>query len=118
MYVEKLTLEVQSMRRGLTPLKPPTARGTSGIVHSFSFMAADKGMSYCFDIYDEVTEIEVLKSFIKKIDTGYSVSLVSGSKVSSMGRTLAEEYGMAIVTPGEIPSFFRSQVLTNGLKLN
>jgi hypothetical protein len=113
LYSEKLTLEIQSLRRGLTPRKPPTARGTSGIVHLFSFIAADELMTYCFDIYDEVTEIEVLKSYIKKIDTGYAVSLVTGGRVGPLGKSLAKEYGMAVVSPNEIPEFLRSKVLTS-----
>ena len=117
MYAEKLTLEVQSLRRGLTPRKPSTARGPSGIVHSFSFVASDEQSTYCFDIYDEVTEIEVLKSYIKKIDTGYPLNLVVGGRVSPLASSLAKEYGMAVVRPNEIPEFFRSKVLT-GVKTN
>ena len=81
-------------------------------------MAADERTTYCFDIYDEVTEIEVLKSYIKKIDTGYAVSLVSGGRVGPLGSSLAKEYGMAVVAPNEIPEFFQHKVLTSGLKTN
>jgi hypothetical protein len=87
-------------------------------MHSFSFMAADEHTTYCFDVYDEVTEIEVLKSYIKKIDTGYAVSLVSGGRVGPLGSSLAKEYGMAVVAPNEIPEFFQSMVLISGAKTN
>jgi hypothetical protein len=107
MFTEKLGLEVQAANRGLTPVRPATTKGTSGIVHSFSFVARGGGVTYCFDIYDNVTEIEVLKTYIKKLDTGYVVNLVSTTgRVSRLGIALAREYGMAILASGETPAFF------------
>ena len=111
-FVEKLSLEIQAVNRGLTPVKPAATMGSSGVVHYFSFVAEGSGTTYCFDIYDDVTEIEVLKTYIKKFDTGHTVSLVcTTGKVSSLGIALAREYGLPILAAGEIPVFFDTQLI-------
>jgi hypothetical protein len=49
----------------------------------------------------------VLKTYIKKVDTGYAVNLVSTTgRVSRLGIVLAREYGMSILASGETPAFF------------
>jgi hypothetical protein len=120
MFTEKLGLEIQAANRGLAPVKPAATRGASGIVHSFSFVAQGGGVTYCFDIYDDVTEVEVLKTYIKKVDTGYAVNLVSTTgRVSRLGIVLAREYGMAILASGETPAFFDVMLIASQFeKLN
>ena len=114
MYAEKLTLEVEAAKLGWKVVKPPRVKGTSGVEHSFTFLATSGNISYAFDVYDQVTEIEVLKSYARKFDTGSIVNLVSeGGTSSSEAQSLAKEYGMKILRPEEIRPFFRSALVEN-----
>ena len=114
MYAEKLTLEVEAAKLGWKVVKPPRVRGTSGVEHSFTFLAMSGNLSYAFDVYDQVTEIEVLKSYARKFDTGSIVNLVSeGGTSSPQAQSLAKEYGMKILRPEEIRPFIRSALVSN-----
>jgi len=114
LYAERLTLEVEAARLGWTVVKPPRVRGTSGVEHSFSFLATSGSIRYAFDVYDEVTEVEVLKSYSRKFDTGAIVNLVSSrGTISPEAQNLAKEYGMKILRSDEIAPFFRSALISN-----
>ena len=114
MYAERLTLEVEAARLGWTVVKPPRVRGTSGVEHSFSFLATSGNIRYAFDVYDQVTEVEVLKSYSRKFDTGAIVNLVSSrGTISPEAQSLAKEYGMKILRPDEVAPFFRSALISN-----
>jgi len=107
MYTEKLLLEVQATRLGWSSVKPSSVRGRSGTQHQFSYLASSGDLLYGFDVCDEVSEVEVLRSYIKGYDTGVSVYLVSREgKTNPVAKQLLREYGMRVLTEADIVSFF------------
>ena len=88
-------------------IKPARCVGTSGVEHKFSFLAGKKGRVCAVDLYKEVGQVEVLKTFLKEMDTSADVVLVCLSgRPSAAGTELAKEYGLKIVGPGEIGKLF------------
>jgi hypothetical protein len=119
LYAEKLELEVEAANLGWKVVKPPRVRGNSGVEHSFSFLATSGNINYAFDVYEEVTDLEVLKSYVRKFDTGSIVNLVSRKgTASSEAQSLAKDYGMKILRPDEISPFFRSALISNSSDQN
>lgn len=110
MEFEKLAVEVSAVRAGLVEIKPPTLSGRSGVQHRFSLLFSDGAKTYAFDFYERVTELQVIRSFAKKFDTGAFVGIVclSGSTTDGAG-ALAGSYGMRVVGPEEIESFLTEQ---------
>jgi hypothetical protein len=114
LFAERLTLEVEASKLGWYTVKPPRIVGNSGIEHSFSFVATSGHVKYAFDVYDQVTELEVLKTYARKFDTGSIVNLVSAKgTATSEAQNLAKEYGMKILRPEEVSPFFRSALIQN-----
>lgn len=110
MYFEKLALEIGATAAGWEVIKPATCVGTSGIEHRFAFLASDSGHQYGFDLYPEIGEIEVLRTFIKEMDTGISGVLVCLSgRPSERAREVAAELGVRILSPAVISGFFKSE---------
>jgi hypothetical protein len=110
MYFEKLALEVNATSAGWEVIEPARCVGTSGVGHKFTFLASDSGQKYGFDLYTEVGEVEVLRTFIKEMDTGVSAVLVCMSGRPSMkAGELAAELGVMILNPGGIGEFFKSK---------
>ena len=107
MEPERLYLQVNATSVGWSEVRPAVLRGHSGIDHHFAFLA-QKDQAVCsFDIYDRVTEIEVLRTFTKKIDTGVPVTIVSISGWSEQtAQNLARSYGIEIIGTNDIPKFF------------
>ncbi len=112
MDFETLGLEVEAANAGLGVLKPPALRGRSGIDHRFSFIASDGLRVFAFDFYQEVRDVEVLRTYIKKYDTSASVQIVClGKKPSDKALILAAEYGLGILEPEEMKGFFKHLVI-------
>jgi hypothetical protein len=112
LYVEKLQLEIKASGLGWKPVKPPVLRGNSGVDHIFSFVASSGETKYAFDIYDKVTPVEVISSYVKMYDTDIEVNLVCPKGViEDDARTLAKQYGMDIVTASEIGRLFESSLM-------
>ena len=112
MEAEKLALEVQVARVGWKATSPPRLTGRSGVVHAFSFLAWDGKTYFAFDIYNRVTPIEVLNTYVKSMDTGAQPALICiDEDVTEEARTLAKEYGMKIIPASGIPKHFDSIVL-------
>ncbi|MGD1054676.1 MAG: hypothetical protein ABR867_01150 [Nitrososphaerales archaeon] len=110
MYFEKLALEINATTAGWEVIKPERCVGTSGVEHRFTFLASDSGHMYGFDLYPEIGEIEVLRTFIKEMDTGVSGVLVCLSgKPSESAKNVAAELGVRICSPAEIGGFFKSE---------
>ena len=111
MSVEKLLLEVGSKKAGLDVIKPPALRGASGVEHKFSFLC--RGSSkVAVDIYEDITEIEVIKTFVKRVDTGAQAHLVwTGERCTASARDLAAEYGMQIMREQDLSGFFEGLVM-------
>lgn len=111
MYYEKLALEVGATVAGLNVLKPPVIRGESGIDQRFTFVASDGGNMYAFDVYNEVGEVEVLRTYIKKMDTGASAFVVCLSgRPDAKGKELARNYGIDVLSPMDVGDFFSSRI--------
>ena len=112
MYVEKLQLEIKASGLGWKALKPPVIKGNSGVDHIFSFVAESGETKYAFDIYDKITPVEVISSYVKMYDTDSLVNLVcpKGS-IEDDARALAKQYGMDIVTAAEIGKLFETNLL-------
>ena len=111
MYYEKLALEVNSKIAGLEAVNPPVLKGSSGVEHRFLFLAKDDGKYYGFDICQQAGEVEVLRAYIKKIDTGAETFVISlsGRPNPEVAR-LASEYEVPILNPGEIGNFFSNRI--------
>lgn len=108
MKFEGLALEVAAKNAGLLVVKPAVLHGKSGVDHKFDGLVSDGPRFYAFDFYESVTEMDVLRTYIKKYDTGASTSLVCVSgKVTPDARTLASEYGMEVLGPEELGPFFQ-----------
>jgi len=109
-YFEVLALEIYATREGFEVIKPPRTMGTSGVEHRFSFLASKGGRLCGFDLCQEVGRFEVLRAFLKEIDTGASVTLIClKGRPSEEGQRLAEEYGFRILTPADSGSFFEPE---------
>jgi len=104
---EKLALEVSAIRAGLTPVSPHVLQGDSGVEHRFDLLFSDGNRNYGFDFYEKVTEIEVLRSYAKMLDTRMSVNIVCpGPVVTESARELASFYDIEILSPANAESFF------------
>jgi hypothetical protein len=107
MEYEKLALEVGAIKAGLTPIAPPIVQGDSGVSHRFTLLFSVGNRLYGFDFYEEVTEIEVVRSYAKKFDSRASVNLVCTSgKMTEGAKTLAVSYDMRILGPKAAETFF------------
>jgi hypothetical protein len=107
MELERLELEVSAAKAGLTPVVPHVVRGASGIDHRVSLLFTD-GTHLCgFDFYESVTNIEVLRSFAKKFDSGADINIVCLSgETSRDALSLAQQYQMRILGPKAAEKFF------------
>jgi hypothetical protein len=108
MYFELLSLEIHASMAGLKVGKPPVCKGESGVEHRFSFVASDGSLTYGFDIYNDVSREEVIRTFAKKLDTRAYTCIVSlRGKPSAEVAALADDYGMTILGPADIDTFFK-----------
>lgn len=112
MYYEKLALEVGATVAGLTVVKPPVLTGASGVEQKFSFVATDGSQTYCFDLCSEVGQVEILKTYIKKMDTGSRGFIVclSGSPTPE-AKEMAKSYGIEVLSPSDVGEFFSGRIM-------
>ena len=111
MYYEKLALEVGATVAGYQVTKPPRIQGASGVEHRFDFLASEGDKRYAFDIYNDVGEIEMLRTYIKKMDTGAETLVVCLSgRPKESAKELAENYGIPILGPKEVGDFFTRRI--------
>jgi hypothetical protein len=117
MYYEKLALEVNAAASGLGVVRPALLRGKSGFDQKFGFVASDGDTMYAFDIYPQVSEKEVMRTYIKKMDSGAETYIVSlQGRPSAAVANLARGYGIEILGPGSVGDFFSSRI-TQKLKM-
>jgi hypothetical protein len=111
MYYERLALEINATIAGLDIKKPSVLKGASGVEHRFSFLATDGKRFYGFDISPEVGEVEILRSFVKRIDTNAETYVVCLSgRPSTDAQRMAAKYGISVLTPGQVGDFFSMRV--------
>lgn len=107
MEFEKLALEVSAIKAGLKPVSPHVLQGDSGVEHRFNLLFSDGVRHYAFDFYDSVTDVEVVKSYAKKFDSGCSVHIICPSdRVTDDARRLAQGYNMRLLSPEATATFF------------
>ena len=107
MEYEKLALEVGAIRAGLSLVRPQVLQGDSGVEHRFDLVFSDGQKNYAFDFYEKVTDVEVVRSYSKKFDTGASVNIVcTGGAVTESARQLAVDYEMRILSSEAAETFF------------
>ena len=111
MYYEKLALEVGATVAGYEVVRPPVITGASGTEHKFTLVAAEGQKMLAFDIYQDVGEVEILRSYIKKMDTGADVFIICLSgKPRDRASDLSANYGVRVLGPREIGDFFTSRI--------
>jgi hypothetical protein len=111
MYYEKLALEVGATVAGLDVVKPAIIRGESGAEQRFTFVAADGSELYAFDVYTEVGEVEILRTYVKKMDTGANSFVVClAGHPDARAKELAKNYGIDVLSPMEVGDFFSSRI--------
>jgi len=111
MYYEKLALEVGATVAGLDVIKPAVIRGESGADQRFTFVAADGPEMYAFDVYTDVREAEILRTYVKKMDTGANAFVVCLSgRPDAKAKELARNYGIDVLSPMEVGDFFSTRI--------
>ena len=107
LYYEKLALEVGATVAGYEVTKPARVLGASGVEQKFDFLAAEGDKKYAFDIYNDVGEVEVIRTYVKKMDTGVETFIVCLSgRPKEKAKDLSENYGIQILGPKEVGDFF------------
>jgi hypothetical protein len=111
LYYEKLALEVGATVAGYEVMKPPVIMGASGVEQRFTFVAVEGSDRYAFDIYNDVGEVEILKTYVKKMDTGAETFVVCLSgRPKEQAKELSENYGIQILGPKEVGDFFTRRI--------
>ena len=110
MYSEKLVLEVIAAKHHWEVVSPPALTGRSGVTHRFDFVANNGQEKLVFDIFEGLSENDVIKTFIKKYDTGTSAYIICLGDMMERGAVeLAREYGMKILRSGSVESDFTTK---------
>jgi hypothetical protein len=111
MEYEALALEVGARSVGMKVVKPPIVSGETGVDHKFTFVAEADGEKYAFDLYEDVGEVEVLRTYIKKFDTGAVTTIVCMKHIPTDGAiALAREYGIRLLSKEGLGAAFRQQM--------
>jgi hypothetical protein len=109
LYSERLSLEVIASKSRWQIVNPPTLTGRSGITHRFDFVAMDGQDRLVFDICERLSETDVIKTYIKKLDTGASACIICHAKeVTEGARRLAAEYGLKVLRSDSLESAFKA----------
>jgi hypothetical protein len=112
MYYEKLALEVGATVAGFDVVKPAVIMGASGVEQRFTFVAADGPQMYAFEVCTEVREGEILRAYVKKMDTGARVFVVCLSgRPTPKARELAKSYDIDVLSPSEVGDFFSTRIV-------
>jgi hypothetical protein len=107
---ERLLLEIIAARSHWQTLSPPSLRGRSGVMHRFDFVATDGRASLVFDVCEQVSEIDVIKTYTKKLDTGASACIIcKNKKMTARARRLTAEYSLKVLSSDKIESAFRAK---------
>ena len=113
LYYEKLSLEVNAAKSHFEVASPPLLTGRSGITHRFDFIATDGQKNIAFDICDRVTETDLIKTFVKQLDTRASAFIICVSeKMTEGARRLAAEYGLKVLRTTSIGLAFRESEIS------
>lgn len=114
-YLQSVQCERRSLKTTAAKLhwqivSPPSLRGRSGVTHRFDFVATRGKDSLVFDICEQPSETDVIKTFIKKLDTGASACIICLTrKMTQEASKLAAEYGLKVLRSDNIESAFRAR---------
>jgi hypothetical protein len=102
-----IRLGAEAARSGLETLNPPVMNGCSGVNHTFSLLVKSGPRYYGFDEYEHVSQFEVMRTHIKRFDTGVIAQIIdlSGVRSTEVG-ALAKSYGLSILSPDEFDGIF------------
>jgi hypothetical protein len=107
---ERLSLEVIAVKSNWQIVNPPTLAGRSGVTHKFDFVAMHGQFGLVFDICEQLSETDVIKTYIKKLDTGVSACIICHTeKMTEEARKLAAEYGLKVLRSDDIESAFMAR---------
>lgn len=116
MHYERLSLEIIAARSQWQKVNPPTLAGHSGVLHEFDFVAKHGQDILVFDICgqscesDVLSETDVIKTYIKKLDTGVPACIVClNGKMTEGAVKLASEYGLKILRSDNMESAFKTR---------
>jgi predicted RecB family endonuclease len=111
MYYERLALEVGATVAGFDVIKPASIRGASGVEQSFDFVAADGHQMYAFDLCAKIGQVEILRTYVKKMDTGAKTFIVCLSgRPNAETKDLARNYGIDVLSPSDVGNLFSSRI--------
>lgn len=110
MYYQRLSLEIIAAKLHWQIVNPPTLRGRSGVTHRFDFVAMDGQDMRVFDICEQLSETDVIRTYIKELDTGASAYIIClTEKITEGASKLASEYGLEVLRSDNIESTFRAK---------
>ena len=110
MFYEKLSLEIAAAKSHCEVESPPILTGRSGVAHRFDFVAVNGEERLAFDICERVSETDVIKTFVKKLDTGATAFIICVSEKMTEGAgRLAAEYGLKVLRTKSIPLAFETR---------
>lgn len=105
---KKATLSsMQSVMEGANfRLRNAPVPGRSGMNHRFDLVAEGLSKSlYGFDILTHVTESEVIRVFVKQVDSDVSVQMVYTKSASELAERLAGSYSLGLVNARDFKRF-------------
>ena len=110
MYYEILSLEIVASKFHWQRVTPTTLTGRSGVTHRFDFVATDGQRTLVFDVYGKLSETDVIKTYIKKLDTGaFAYIYCPDGKMTKGAGRLASEYGLEVLCSDTIESAFKAR---------
>ena len=101
-------------------LRDDPVPGRSGAKYRFSLVAEGLNKtSYGFDILTHASESEVIRVFVKQVDSDISVAIIYTKSASEVAKKLAGSYSMELVHVRELKRFadlltFHDALLSNG----
>lgn len=91
-------------------VSPPTLTGRSGVTHRFDFVATAGQERLVFDIFERLSETDVIKTYVKKLDTGASAYIIYNAKSMTEGTgRLVSEYDLKVLHSDNIESTFMTK---------
>jgi predicted transcriptional regulator len=114
LFVMQSVLQGASLR-----VRERSVTGKSGAKYRFDLLAEgpDKSL-YGFDVIANANEGEVIRVFVKQLDSDISVSIVYTDSASDAAKKLARSYSMELVHARDFEGFARSTAFRSVLLLN
>jgi len=109
---ERISLETVAVKSRWRIVNPPALIGRSGITHRFDLVVMNGQEVRAFDICERLSEIDVIRIYLKKLDTGASVCIVCHAKRMTEGvRRLVSEYGLKALHSDEVELAFGAKIM-------